>query len=254
MAGVIAAGGVGIGSAGLLGWMSFGIPSTLALGGIGVGYVLAGVALYRVRPPVPVWTLVGALALAALEGINVAVEHLLPMHWPVAVVGGGSLAALVLAASLSGVLAARSGYPTSAALAGVLVVGTGLLVSSTLISGGAVVARLLAGPSRNAALAVTLGNAQLHVLVPPVGAAGVAAVAAVTARRVERWGREAQVGISAVAAAVLAAGVVMIAHGTHLPRQARPPWIAPGMVVSAVALVVLPCAVYRRPAAVVMPN
>lgn len=227
----------------------YGLVEGRALALVSVAYIAVG--LWSFHSPArrdwfPTWAIPTGVGLAGLEFTNICLEQFIGLPSPAnAVVPASMMALLVLAASTAAVVASASDTLFRGILSAVMVVGIGMLlaVSAVLVFVGV---RTAAQPNMVALLELTCENATMHLTLPLPLAAIVGSAAAAISAGASRYRLRTSALISLAGIAIFSAGVRLLVLAASLPRGERPPLVMPGMALSTLGLVFLPCILGRR--------
>jgi hypothetical protein len=184
--------------------------------------------------------------LAGLELTNVCLEQFVGLPSPAnAVVPASMMALMVLAASITAVIASAGNPLFRGVVAAVVVIGLGMLlpVAAVLVF---VVVRTEGRRSMVTLLELTCGSATMHLTLPLLVAAIAGSAAAAVAASASRRQARAAAVISLAGIALFAVGVRLLVLAASLPRAERPQVVMPGMALAALGLVLVPCVIGRR--------
>jgi hypothetical protein len=233
----------------LLAIFQYGLVEGRALTLVGVTYVAVGLWSFRIpvrKGWLPPWAIPAGVIVAGLELTNISLEQFVGLPSPAnAVVPASMMALMVLAASTAAVVASASNTLFRGIVSAVLVVDLGMLlsVSAVLLF---VAVRATWQPHMVPLLKLTCENATMHLTLPPPFAAIVGSAAAAISAIASRYQRRIAALVSLAGIAVFAAGVSLLVLAASLPRAERPPFVMPGMALSTLGLVFLPCVLGRR--------
>jgi hypothetical protein len=211
-------------------------------------YAAVGLASFQVpakRAWLPWWVIPAGAILATLEVTSICLEQFIELPSPAnAVVPASMEALIVLAASTAAVVGSARDTLLRGVACALVTVGLGMLLSvSTVLV--LVAVRSASQPGMGPLLHLVSANATLHLTLPLGLACIVGSAAAAVSARTSRsqWRTSALVSLAGVA--MFAAGVTLLVRAPSLPRAERPPLVVPGMALSALGLVLLPCILGR---------
>ena len=215
---------------------------------VSIAYVAVG--LWGLRWParggwLPPWAVPAGVALGGLEFTNIYLEQFVGLPSPAnAVVPASMMALIVLAASTAAVVASASYTLFRGIATAIVVVGVGMLLSVAVVL-LFVAVRAASHPRMVPLLKLTCENATMHLTLPLLVAAIVGSAAAAISVSASRYQLRIAALISLAGIAVLAAGIRLLVLAASLPRPQRPSVVIPGMALSTLGLVLLPCVIGR---------
>ena len=205
--------------------------------GLGLAYVAVALALrFTVAGDLMAsWVAPVGFALAVLETTNIGLEQFVGLPSPAnAVVPASMMALLVLFAATSAVVGSARHGPARGVASALLVLGLGMLLACAAVFA---YGSSITPANPRAFWTLMCRNATMHLTLAPLLALLVGSLAVAITNGI---GRRAWL-VSLAAVPLFATGVVLLVHAASLPRAARPDYVMPGMAVSALALICLPC-------------
>jgi len=220
----------------------YGIAEARSVGCISLAYIVTGLFAFRfaiVGDVVASWVFPVGLALAALEFTNIYLEQFAGLPSPAnAVVPASMMALIVLFASTSAVVGSARHNVSRGVVSAVAVIAFGMSMSC---AAALVFAQRVATGNPEAFSRGMLENAAMHLTLPLLLALVVSLLAVATSKEGARHPFRVSVLISLAGLPLLFIGVVLLVHAASLPRVDRPSFVLPGMAVSVIALICVPC-------------
>ncbi len=155
-----------------------------------------------------------------------------------AVVPASMMALIVLFASTSAVVGSARHNVSRGVVSAVAVIAFGMSMSC---AAALVFAQRVATGNPEAFSRGMLENAAMHLTLPLLLALVVSLLAVATSKEGARHPFRVSVLISLAGLPLLFIGVVLLVHAASLPRVDRPSFVLPGMAVSVIALICVPC-------------